>query len=725
MRAAATLRAQLQAELRVCEDVQVLAQVKALLSSATSNPLSAATQEHQNNGREVECQHSAPDAASASQQVPKRQSILSEKRVEGLRKLFHKMAAVGGQLSSAARSGAGADDHEHPVSGGLQHETIEQLDALIHKAFFGFDKEQKERIPIADVREVVSGIEIAEEIISADAVTDVFDETMQLLGNPRPQYSVSEVLTNLRDLIPEMLDALPKSRNFLHQSEFATLIKAALGIHLPPSPGGAATQNGLFSPSEDEGENSYFLLQSSAPQQSVEDNLNQTILRAKQLAQENFSYKNSLDTQMTNLLHMQHHYRLIANAKSSIDTWHYGKNSKCFHALIHPGTAAWSSSPEKNRSLALRVKQNRLLPLERMHLLLLNDKSVRKTYQTADRHHHQQQSPTAANKSSGTSPRADRGPVDLGIVGRPSRHWRGAPAAWDEPSSSPREINEGSQRGPGIKSSLPSRPQTAHGAYPTLLQSNRPGSSTSTAPRNYGELAGSTTTPSTSEDRHGKNPTTGPVPSTPVKKGGPATSSGRPQHPSPRRVNLTNKSATTGAGAQQHSARKVKNDDAAASMLPQSARKEDGSEEQPHEQSTAAATGAKLVPSTNMVDKIIAEVLLQHQPKRTEPSAAPSGNGVYAATAAPTASVTTHGSTSWKAGEPQQQARRQSLTTTASTTPRDPTSSAFVAQQMAKVGASSPPQRRQSVEGRRQSVDDVFQKVAQQRRSSLMATMEP
>jgi len=87
------------------------------------------------------------------------------------------------------------------------------------------------------------------------------------------------------------------------------------------------------------------------------DHMNKTIIRAKNLGVE-MQTKTSLDTQLTNLFHMQNHYRMIGEAKPSVDSWHYGPQSKCYHSftMTNPN---W-----------IFKKNRRWLPMERMHMIL-------------------------------------------------------------------------------------------------------------------------------------------------------------------------------------------------------------------------------------------------------------------------------------------------------------------------------------------------------------------
>jgi len=92
--------------------------------------------------------------------------------------------------------------------------------------------------------------------------------------------------------------------------------------------------------------------------ESTLDHMRNNVKRAKQLGLE-CQGKESLHTQLTNLFNMQYHYKAVANAQPSVDSWHYSANSKCYHSLI------------ALKSVNARRKQTgRMLPMERMHLIL-------------------------------------------------------------------------------------------------------------------------------------------------------------------------------------------------------------------------------------------------------------------------------------------------------------------------------------------------------------------
>ncbi|CAD7955993.1 unnamed protein product [Amoebophrya sp. A25] len=92
--------------------------------------------------------------------------------------------------------------------------------------------------------------------------------------------------------------------------------------------------------------------------ESTLNHMRQTVVRAKALAVESHG-RESLHTQMTNLFNMQHHYRAISAAQASVDSWHYSANSKCYHSLI----ALKGVNSQRKRT-------GRMLPMERMHLIL-------------------------------------------------------------------------------------------------------------------------------------------------------------------------------------------------------------------------------------------------------------------------------------------------------------------------------------------------------------------
>mmetsp|Transcript_16396 Transcript_16396/g.40500 ORF Transcript_16396/g.40500 Transcript_16396/m.40500 type:complete len:799 (+) Transcript_16396:141-2537(+) len=139
----------------------------------------------------------------------------------------------------------------------------------------------------------------------------------------------------------------------------------------------------------------------------------QTIQLAKNLAGAANAIRYNLDTQMTNLLHMRHHYSRIANAKPSVDNSHYGPRSQCFHSLLMNNVEEHFSSRTTNGDSTDMTKTNgeraveqggtctstqhhwneyeekmarrklqgmRMLPLERMHLLLVNHPAVKDEY---------------------------------------------------------------------------------------------------------------------------------------------------------------------------------------------------------------------------------------------------------------------------------------------------------------------------------------------------------
>lgn len=84
--------------------------------------------------------------------------------------------------------------------------------------------------------------------------------------------------------------------------------------------------------------------------------MNKTIMRAKKLAME-MANKEPLDKQLTNLFHMQNHYRMITKARASVDSWHYSQTSKCYHAHAH--------------GLSPRLRKNKkCLPMDRMQMIL-------------------------------------------------------------------------------------------------------------------------------------------------------------------------------------------------------------------------------------------------------------------------------------------------------------------------------------------------------------------
>ena len=75
--------------------------------------------------------------------------------------------------------------------------------------------------------------------------------------------------------------------------------------------------------------------------------------------------KESLDAQMTNLLHMQCHYKRIAKARATVDTWHYGPNSDCYHSYVAFRTGQGQQNARK--------RTGRMLPIERMHMILSDE----------------------------------------------------------------------------------------------------------------------------------------------------------------------------------------------------------------------------------------------------------------------------------------------------------------------------------------------------------------
>jgi len=86
------------------------------------------------------------------------------------------------------------------------------------------------------------------------------------------------------------------------------------------------------------------------------------IEEAKRLAHD-MCHHESLDAQLTNLYHMKNHYRMLARAKSNIDTWHYSNHSRCYHSRTpFPRIRV---NPGEGKGIASRI-----LPMERMHMIL-------------------------------------------------------------------------------------------------------------------------------------------------------------------------------------------------------------------------------------------------------------------------------------------------------------------------------------------------------------------
>ncbi|CAD7945189.1 unnamed protein product [Amoebophrya sp. A25] len=230
------------------------------------------------------------------------------------------------------------------------------LDERLEKLFYYLDKQGEGRVAKTLLSEVLDA----------------------LVGS-----SLSSVTKLERDLRQQ---AVGFSRDSFDADEFAGMIKAALGFSVSPREQVPVQLNLQEGASDSESEDSEIDFRENEALR-----LKDTILKAKALAADG-SFHDSLDSHISTLYHMQHHYRLVSGAKASVDTRHYGKNSKCYHALLGGGSscgggremsgaggAAPSTSPSVSpaRLRAYTEGNGRLLPLERMSLLLEDHPAVR------------------------------------------------------------------------------------------------------------------------------------------------------------------------------------------------------------------------------------------------------------------------------------------------------------------------------------------------------------